>query len=497
MQTLPQYLKSRTLDLSSRPYVVVGAITALGAILRLYRLGSRPLWYDEAVLYGISSARTLSEMISQNASLNSAPPLFALLLGLVMRMGDSEWWLRFWPWMGGVAALPAVYFLTTRFAGRAAAYFSTLAVALASTQIEYSQQVREYSLTLLAAAIMLALSAQAMRHPTPRNFALLTLATVLGISLQYGLVLLVVSLNVVFILELGLARSHRRKLLLYWVGFQILVLFAAALVYFLSLKAQWSPGFGGSSYLAGKYGRGTFSSILHLAVFNTLDLLRFAFPGSFSFGLLAIGLLAGLVGAVKKRAASNGYMALSMLLLPILTAIAAASVRLYPYAGIRQDIFLLPMIYTFVGIGFGYLLAATKRRWLAAPIALLIVLGALAPTAEYLRSPGIENLRPVVSALDASFESGDTIYVYYGAQPAFAYYFRNHTDVQVVGTENRGQSRKYLVEIRSLLTSGNRLWLVFSHCHSDECTFIPERLSESYAVDLIASGAGSWLYLVQ
>jgi hypothetical protein len=189
--------------------------------------------------------------------------------------------------------------------------------------------------------------------------------------------------------------------------------------------------------------------------------------------------------------------ALSMLVLPILATIAAASVRLYPYAGIRQDMFLLPMIYTFVAIGFGYLLAATRRRWLAAPIALLIVIAALGPTAEYLRSPGTENLRPVASALDASFEPGDTIYVYYGARPAFAYYYRNHTDAQAYGTENRGNPRKYLLEIRSLLTSGNRLWLVFSHCHSDECTFIPEHLSKSYAVDLIASGEGSWLYLVQ
>jgi uncharacterized membrane protein len=150
------------------------------------------LWYDEAVLYGISSAGNLSQMIAQNASLNSAPPLFASLLRLAMQIGDPEWLLRFWPWMGGVAALPAVYFLTTRYAGRAAACFSTLAVALASTQIEYSQQVREYSLTFLAATIMLALSAQAMRHCTAKNFALLTLA-MQGISLQYGLVLLIVS----------------------------------------------------------------------------------------------------------------------------------------------------------------------------------------------------------------------------------------------------------------------------------------------------------------
>jgi hypothetical protein len=58
-----------------KPFLVVGGISLFGALLRLYNLGLKPIWLDEAVLYWISNSGSAQNIISQNAFRNSAPPI--------------------------------------------------------------------------------------------------------------------------------------------------------------------------------------------------------------------------------------------------------------------------------------------------------------------------------------------------------------------------------------------------------------------------------------
>lgn len=181
-----------------KPFIVVGGISLFGALLRLYHLGFKPLWLDEAVLYWISNSGNTQDIISQNALRNSAPPLYAILLNLTQKIGDSETILRLLPWFGGVVAIPAIYFLASQFLERTPAYFVTFVVAIATTQVQYSQQLREYSLTFLIATIILALFFRQLHSPSWSNLALMTLAMVMGVFLQYGLALLIIALNLIF-----------------------------------------------------------------------------------------------------------------------------------------------------------------------------------------------------------------------------------------------------------------------------------------------------------
>jgi uncharacterized membrane protein len=483
-------------DIYKSPTFVVACITAIGAALRLYGLGSRALWFDEAIIYGISSAGSLSRILDENAALNSAPPLFPALLRLVLWVGDSEGMLRLIPCLAGIAALPAIYFLSRHFAGRTAGYLSALVVGLASTQIEYSQQVREYSLAFLLASVQLAFFVRAMHRPTWKNFALMTGAMILGIFLQYGLALLALALNIAFLVEMYRPLTHRGRLVVKWTAAQLLVVLAALIVYSVSLRQQWVLGFAGSGgYLEGSYGEGTARSFLRVAVLNTIDLLRFAFPGPYLFYFLTGALAVGLVAGVRKAREPAGNRALSMMIVPLLVTSAAASLRLYPYAGIRQDMFLLPMIYVFVGQGLSLLLQVIRKRWLLPAVWLLVVAAAVPPIEGYVRSPGIEDIRPVLSALADSFREGDKIYVYYGARPAFTYYYRKHQEAWVFGTTDRGHPGKDVLEVKGLLTSTQRVWLVFSHCSTNECSRIPDHLAKTNAMDLVATGQRSWLYL--
>jgi uncharacterized membrane protein len=222
-------IPSRVQKAFDNPFVVVGGITLFGALLRLYHLGFKPLWFDEAVLYWISNSGNIEQVIAQNAARNSAPPLFAILVNFTLKIGDSEMILRLFPWLGGVAAIPTVYFLSRQFVGRTCAYFTTLVAAITLTQVWYSQQLREYTLTFLAATIILALFYRQLRRPTWSNWLLMTLAMVVGIFLQYGLAMLVIALNLVCAIELWYAKGARKSLIIRWSAAQIIVLGAVAL----------------------------------------------------------------------------------------------------------------------------------------------------------------------------------------------------------------------------------------------------------------------------
>jgi uncharacterized membrane protein len=198
-----------------RLLMVLGAITLLGALLRLYHLGYRSLWYDEAVLYWIAQGN-IQDVIARNAAGNSAPPLFALLLSFVLRVGESEATLRSLSWLSGVAAIPATYWLTRQFLGQYAAYFCAFVVAIAPSQIVYSQQLREYSMTFVLAILLLVFFTRCLRRPGLSNWVLFTVLEICGIFVQYGLALLVLALNLVFVAALVHA-ARRRELLVRWV----------------------------------------------------------------------------------------------------------------------------------------------------------------------------------------------------------------------------------------------------------------------------------------
>ena len=237
-------LCSRAVEAYDRPVVTVGLITVLGGILRLFHLGFKPLWFDEAVIYWISNSGSVANIITANVSGNSAPPLFAILVSLMLNIGHSEPVLRLIPFLGGVATIPAVYFLSRQFLQRTPAYFSALAVAIAPTQVQYSQQLREYSLTVLTASIMLALFCKQIRRPTWANWALMVVVMGLGIFLQYGLALLVAALDLIWVALLWSPRSGRRLRLISWGSAQIVLLCIVVAVYCLSLKEQMKVGFG-------------------------------------------------------------------------------------------------------------------------------------------------------------------------------------------------------------------------------------------------------------
>jgi len=487
----PMAIKLRSIAIFClhRPIIIVGGITLIGAILRLYHLGYKSLWVDEATLYWVSRG-SFAEIISQNALNNSGPPLFAFLLNFISKIGDSELILRFIPFAAGTAAIPAIYFLSKQFLSRYAAYFCIFIVAIAKNQVVYSQYMREYSLAFLLATLLLIFFNRFLYMPNRKNCVWLTLICIISVFSQYGLALLILGLNLVFFVNLFF-KTDQKNLLIKWIIIQLFVLCAVVVVYNLSLKYQMRAGGFGAYYLGHAYWDGSPRSFFKFAMVNTHSLFTFAY---FARGIFFFICYVGFLVALSKP---HGRAALMMLAFPVLITFAAACARLYPYYGARQDIFLTPIIYVLAGFGVEFLLKVDRKRISILILTLALGLAGLHYTRVYLKYAGNENIKSVVAVLSDSFESEDRIYIYYGAEPAFKYYYRDNKDRWIDGVRSRGNHEKYFRQLDKILSQQGRIWMVFSHSWNDERQQIMSYVSQFRNINLIAENLGAHLYLVE
>jgi 4-amino-4-deoxy-L-arabinose transferase-like glycosyltransferase len=516
--------------------VAVVAITVLGAALRLYHLGFKSLWFDEAALFWMANG-SWGDILRANAQSNSAPPLFALLLGLVVRVGTSEVALRGLSCAAGIAAIPAMYLLAKRFVPARAAGLAALVVAIAPQQIRYSQQVREYSLAFLVAVLLLLAFDRFRERASAGRAAALAAVGAVGIFTQYGLALLVGGLGVVYVGALVLQSTGLKSCaatspvaglktratartggawrgVAWFVAANLVMAAAAVAVYQLSLRQQFvAGGFGASpesTYLSNGYWNGSVQLLAGFIARNTRDIFHFAFPGDVALLVCAIGIVAalrstgssaGLQTRGSDRAGAGlqtrGTAAVLLLAVPFLVALLAGMLRMYPYVGDRQAMFLMPMIYVVLAIGLAHLWTASRDRTVPCLVALLVFAHGGTSTLAHLQSVAPVNLRPVVSTLVALLQPTDTVYVDSGGDPVFRYYTRSSPVPYMAGVYSPLDLEPYCEQARRLAQAPGRVWLVFSHTNPRDITAIVGELSRTRRVASVRADVEASLLLAE
>ena len=149
-----QLLRSRLLQSHA---VALAAISICGALLRVWNLGAKSFWVDEA-FSAVIAAAPWHEFWHQirAAELNMLP--YYLLLRIWIQFGSSEAWLRLLSALFAIATIPAIYLLASRLFNRRVGLLSASLLAVHPAHIRFSQEARSYSLTVL----LLTLSAIAL-----------------------------------------------------------------------------------------------------------------------------------------------------------------------------------------------------------------------------------------------------------------------------------------------------------------------------------------------
>lgn len=457
--------------------IALVGLTTIGGALRAYDIGVKSLWYDEAVIYWISRA-DLSSLVAANAQLNSAPPLYVLLAHFASRIATSEAALRSVSWLAGTLAIPLIYLLALRYVSRSAAFAAAMVVVVSPVYVEYSQELREYSLAFLLSALMLLVYSKFKEDGSWISIGFTVATFCAGVLLQYGLALLILSINLAFLVEVDWRRN--RITFAKWVTGQAVVLLVATLVWASTLRFQLS--LGGYGYLARGYFEGSLPSLAAFLLRQTYEVVLFAFPDP-PLVILLIGtaIVAGVTGPNSPRKYAH-------LAIPFLIAAAAGILGLYPYVGARQTIYLFPILCILIAMGFDYLVRVDKKGIVAVILAILVARAALLPTLGYLRSEGIENLKPLVQRLNADLQVGDRIFVCDGAIPAFRYYYRGDLDQVVEGAS----TEDWQEQLSILLDTSSRVWLVASHC-GDVSTYV-DFAAKRRPIEEVDSRDQAWLF---
>jgi predicted membrane-bound mannosyltransferase len=125
-------------------------IVALGAALRLFRLGARPLGGDEGFSW-MWTHLPHPALWGAAARFEYNPPLFYSLQRLWLAFGDSEAALRSLPALLGVLLLPLVFWIGRATSGGRTGLLAALLAATSAPLVAYSQEARMYSFLCLVA----------------------------------------------------------------------------------------------------------------------------------------------------------------------------------------------------------------------------------------------------------------------------------------------------------------------------------------------------------
>jgi uncharacterized membrane protein len=129
----------------SRYLQVLLVLTVLGAILRLFQLGTASVWLDEAstLTFARQSVTQIWGSLSSGSEFN--PPLFYWLEHAMLAFGESEAVLRLIPAVLGILTIPVFYFIGGEILDRNTGIVGAALLAFSPFQIFYSQEARAYA----------------------------------------------------------------------------------------------------------------------------------------------------------------------------------------------------------------------------------------------------------------------------------------------------------------------------------------------------------------
>jgi hypothetical protein len=443
------------------------ALVVLGAALRLvqYTAGGGQ-WLDEVAVSRNILERSSWQLLTEPLAWDQSAPKGFLVVEKVAAalLGNEDWSLRLFPFLGSILALVAFWRLAERVLTGFGPPVAVALLATAGALVTYSGHVKQYSTDVAMCVLILWASVDLVeRGATPRRLWTAALAGVLGVWFLQPAVLLLAAVGLVLVVwwwRTADRSPHVWGVLLAWGLSSALATWAGLAAVTPATRRYlhlfWARSFPPDSLAEAAATLWPISSLVRLFGGGGQASQNWLFP------FLYVGLmLVGLWSLWRRRRVIG-----ALLLTPILVAVAAAAVRQYPF-GDRVLLYLLPVFVLAIAEAVERLrLAAVARagRW-GSLVAPALVAPALAPMAMLPPPYAIEDVRPALAYLQQKRQPGDRVYVYYGAGVGVSYYAERHglapSDYELGGC-HRGASRRYLEELDAF-RSEKRVWFVLTH----------------------------------
>ena len=471
---------------------------AVGVAFRAYHLGDRSLWFDEALTADMSRG-TLIRMLEQQRAHGSAPVVHALILYLVQKWGTGPVTVRVPSVLASLLAILLMLAMVRAKVSHNAALISAAILAISVSQIRYAQEVREYSLSILFATILVfcLLKWESVDSRSGHPIGLYA-ALFLAPLVQYGLIFLGIGIWVTIGLRLLLACDTRFRFSHLVIG-SVFLGAGGLLSFVLTLHYQFQAHTKNVWYLTAYYFDPKTMNLWSFLSNNTYGLLIFSMPGRAITLCVVIAAPVFCISQIRSRK----YDPLTLLVFSSLLLTACAGVaRYYPYGGVRQCLFLTPVLTLFAGIVFDSFLRRLRGSWQAVAISGLGAAILMSGERNVLRErpyAEIEDIVSVLRELDRSNATNDQVWVNHDAVPAVEFYL-GRRDHRFIFGNFHPNPQEYVPELlKAVDRHTDRLWLVFSHLEQasdySEEQLIVNSLRPDWDVRSVVTPENTALYL--
>jgi hypothetical protein len=494
----------------------------LGIFFRVYGLGERDLWTDEAWVALAATQPTPAEVLKEG---KSTPPLYLLTVwGMVQVFGRSETALRLTSCLLGIGTLLLFWPMALALLPRGSALTAFGLVSVSDRLVYFSKELKQYSADVFFAVLVFWLMERQLRRQGHGGWLFFTILLALGLGFSHPLVFILPVAALVLWWELPPARKGL------YLSFGALGLIFFGYYWFLfrgqldpELLIYWQADFPnvtcGTDFLCwlgagwGRFGRYFFSD----------------------WGvLLGLVFLAAGLGYFFK---SSKPRVVWYFFGPLLAALAAAFAQRYPFmghaGGVRLMMFSAPMLYLVTGAGiwaiFDWLWgrqspAAAKSSEVLTPhpdplsstgdgiikgrifrnwsrifgiLLIMVVVFWLQPVKLWQENlhprANREEIEPLVNYVRTHLLPGDAIYVYYFAIDPFKFYYPGPRENIIWGQSCHDGCLALSPEDLQRI---ERLWMIFSHFETpaDVDRFIANLLGQGWTRHLKVSQPGAVLF---
>ena len=186
------------------------ALTLLGFGLRIFRLDSESLWYDE--LLQADLARDAIPIMLNRLTAHSAVPLDYLISHLWMFFGADDFWMRVPAVVAGTLTLPVAFQLGRRLLGTNQGLLFMALLTMSPFHVRFSQELRPYALVVLGVTLFVYFVWRLRSRGDWRYLLPIGLATLIFSTSHYFANAIVGPLLVFLGLDALLARFRQRNL---------------------------------------------------------------------------------------------------------------------------------------------------------------------------------------------------------------------------------------------------------------------------------------------
>ncbi len=448
----------------------------LGTVLRLREyLFDRSLWRDEASLVFNLQHRGLTGFAKPFVFNQAAPPGFYVGEHVVAdALGRSELAYRLIPLMAGIGALVVLLVLVRRELD-ARTGLITLALCTAAVSLtEYSNEVKQYTIDLLVALLLVVATSVAVRARLDRRSALVVAgAGMVACWFSHTTVFVLVGCGAVLawspIRDRDLTRLKRVAAIgTSWVA-------SWATFYFVLAREISDNSF---------FRRTLPDAFLPLPPHNSVGFHRWAQGWSSIVSMLTgrpsatliLTLLMALGVVWLWRQGRQGVIAI--VALPYGAAVTASAFYQYP-AVERWMLFILPGLAVFVAAGIVAIADWLRPRTPLLATATVIVIPGLIMSGVlslFDRPTTIEEMRPLAARMASEIRPGDSAYATVISEPAFDYYVnRDHLHpARIIIGRTDPNDRAALEQELEPLRGRARVWVMTSAFWQPEGHLTPQ-----------------------